>query len=666
MNLIAISALVLLIGAALSILLRSNVQRVAASLLTQAIATVCVVMTTLPILAQPGTELRDVFTWSYPVDQIAVHLDALGAFFLVWSLPMVLLGSIYAVGYLRPSFGTRHVGAHFALLNLTALSFLMIYTLESAIVFLLGWEIAAVCAWLLVIWDYGNQKIRFAGFNYLVSTHLGLFFLVAALMVLHSQTGSMDFESFSTFLNTPSTLRDTTFLLLVIAFGLKSAFFPFHTWLPRAHSAAPAHVSALMSGVIHKAGLFGLLRFTLLIKNPEAWMGWTLIGFSALSAVVGALYSTSQRDLKRLLGYSSTENVGIAGMAFGVGTLGLCWQQPTLVALGFTGGILHILNHAIFKCLLFYAAGGVYQSTHTVDLERLGGLLRKLPWVGLCFLVGGLAIAGMPGLNGFTSEFLIFGSLLEPVPVGGLERTALVFAAAVLAMVGGISAFAVVRSFGLTFLGVPRDPAVHPKTPTHPAMLLTMGVHAAGILAIGLAPDLAFRLVAAPARLFTQLVPAAAPRAVDPVALLAPIANLAALLIVIVGGLVLLRGWLATRAPARTHVTWSCGYPAPTARIQYTGTSFTAPLSRLFAGVLPMLRREKLPVGPFPQSGDYLHTHSVDAVERRMFELIGNSDQLVTETAAKISEESRLSFGLGLLVLVIMIGLLFAGKLGLL
>ncbi len=181
------------------------------------------------------------------------------------------------------------------------------------------------------------------------------------------------------------------FVLLAIAFALKSAYFPFHTWLPRAHAAAPAHVSALMSGVIHKAGLFGLLRFTLLMGKPEEWMGWAVLAMGAASALFGALSTASQRDLKRLLGYSSTENVGIAAIGFGVGYLGLAWDAPALVLAGFGGGLFHLLNHALFKCLLFYAAGAVFRVTHTVDLERLGGLCASMP------ATGGVLPAGRAG-----------------------------------------------------------------------------------------------------------------------------------------------------------------------------------------------------------------------------------------------------------------------------
>ncbi len=661
MNLLLAGAMVLLLGALLALVLRDNLQRGVAAIASQAVACGLVLAAVLPVLLDGG-DLRSTAAWSYPIDVIAVHLDPLSAFFLAWSLPMTLLGTVYAVGYLRPYFATRNAGVQFALLNVTALSFVMIYTLESAFAFLLGWEIAAVAAWLLVVWDYRNQRIRFAGFNYLVSTHIGLFFLLAAFMVMHSQTGSMDFQAFGPFLRTPGTLRNVTFVLLVTSFGLKSAFFPFHTWLPRAHAAAPAHVSALMSGVIHKAGLFGLLRFTLLLGTPDAWMGWYVIAFSALSALMGVLYTTTQRDLKRLLGYSSTENVGIAGIGFGVGTLGLAWHQPALVVLGFTGGILHLLNHAFFKCLLFYAAGAVARATHTVDLERLGGLARRMPWTAGFFLLGGLAISGLPPFNGFVSEFLIYAGLLNQAAPAGLERGTFTVAAALLAFVGGVSALAMVRAFGLAFLGTPRDAAVHCEGDGPAWMHLPMAVHAVGVLALGLLPGLGLAIVERPVRLFLGLGGGALrPAALDLALLLTPITRVGLLLLLVLAALALLRRWLLRGAPAPRHVTWGCGYVGATPRMQYTGTSFSAQFTGLFDTVLRHLRRERLPQGPFPERGDHLQTHCVDAVEQRMFEVMGDGDGMVVRLARRIPVEPRFSLAAGLVVLLVVVGLVVTG-----
>jgi hydrogenase-4 component B len=650
----------LVIGAVLALALRANWARAAAAVASQAGATGLVLAAVLPVIARQTT-IRAAWAWSFPIEVISVQVDPLSAFFLAWSLPMTLVGTLYAVGYLQPYFARgRNGGSHFALLNMISLSFLIIYTVGSALIFLLGWEIAAVSAWLLVIWDYRNQKIRFAGFNYLVSTHIGLFVLVAAFMILHSQTDSMDFGAFARFLGRASPLRNVVFVLLVTSFGLKSAFFPFHAWLPRAHSAAPAHVSALMSGVIHKAGLFGLLRFTLLMGTPEEWMGWYLILFSGLSALLGVLYTSGQRDLKRLLGYSSTENVGIAGLGIGVGYLGLAWHQPALVLLGFAGGALHILNHALFKCLLFYAVGAVYRAVHSVDLERLGGLARRLPRTACFFLLGGVAISALPPLNGFVSEYLIYSGLLSNGVPAGLSKTLLVCVAALLAFVGAVSALSMTRAFGLAFLGQPRDATIHVGEDAAPSMVMSMSLHAVGVVLLGLVPAAGLWLVRPVALLFLGLVPRSDAIALPDVgAFLGPVNHATWLLLLLVGVLVFL-GPRARRSSAQ-HVTWGCGYTAPNPRMQYTGTSFSLQFTRVFETFLPQLRREKLPAGYFPEGHGHVGTHNVDAVERRMFEVLNEGESYIVRFAARIPEQPRFAFAAGLIVLAVMVALLFSG-----
>jgi hydrogenase-4 component B len=644
---------VLIAGAMVALALRSNRARAMAAIVSQGVATTLVLISIAPTLAG-GSPLVIEWSWAQPIDQIAFRIDALGAFFLAWSLPMTLIGTIYAVGYLQPYFDKgRNGGWHFALLNMTALAFVLVYAVQNALVFLLGWEIAAVAAWLLVIWDYRNQKIRFAGFNYLVSTHVGLFVLVAAFMLLHSKTGSMDFAAFGVFLSHKTPIRGTLFLLLGVAFALKSAFFPFHTWLPRAHSAAPAHVSALMSGVIHKAGLFGFLRFTLLSGRPEEWMGWSVLVIGLLSAVFGALNTTSQRDLKRMLGYSSTENVGIAAIGFGIGYLGWTWNNPMLAVCGFAGGLLHILNHALFKCLLFYAAGAIYRATHTIDLERLGGLAKRIPRTAILFLIGALAICGFPPLNGFTSEFLIYAGLLTGHAPTAQASAILIAAAAILAFVGAVGALAMTRAFGLTFLGVAREPKLVIGDDAPPSMLAPMIIHALGVIVVGVAPELGIAAITSTLKLF--------PFGGVPAAVLEPLAAVvwasrALAFVMLVTGVI---GWRRARTVRRT-ATWGCAYPSPSPRMQYTGSSFSEHFTEMFDAVLPRLRRERLSDELFPVATGELHSHHVDVVERRMFQVLNQGQDFISNASEKIPEQPRFAFAAGLVVLVI-IGAVIAG-----
>jgi hydrogenase-4 component B len=638
---------VLLIGVALAAGLRSNRARGLAALGSQGLACVLVIASVVPTFLGNGP-LEVTWSWPVPIERIAFRVDALGAFFLVWSLPMTFLGTLYSLGYLQPYFNHGRNGApHFALLNLTSLSFVLIYSVQNALVFLLGWEIAAVAAWLMVIWDYRNQKIRFAGFNYLVSTHVGLFVLVAAFMLLHSYTASMDFADFGTYLSSHPSGQGTVFLLLGVSFALKSAFFPFHTWLPRAHSAAPAHVSALMSGVIHKAGLFAFLRFTLLAGKPEAWMGWVVLMFGAASAVFGVLYTATQRDLKRMLGYSSTENVGIAAMAFGIGMLGWAWSDPALATLGFGGGLLHILNHAIFKCSLFYAAGAIYRATHTVDLERLGGLARRLPKTAVFFALGALAMCGLPPFSSFVSEYLVYSGLLSGGAPTVEGDVVLVCAAAMLAFVGAVGALSVTRAFGLAFLGTPRDRTIHVTEDAPRSMVVPMAAHTVGIVVLGLFPTAALAIITPVVAQF----PFDHARAPDLAQVLSPVVWACRVLALALGVSMLL-AW-RRRAGTRESVTWGCGYTAASPRMQYTGGSFSAQLSTLFRPALPVLTREHLPTEPFPKHASHLSTHHVDAVERRMFEVIGQGEQFVRDTSARIPEQPRFAFAAGLLTLVV-------------
>lgn len=651
---IVLAGTVLVAGAGLSLTLPRNGLRALAAIVSQGIAC-ALAFAPLGGVLSTGAAIEGSWSWSYPVEVIALRIDALSAFFLAWSLPMTLLGTVYAVGYLKPYFATgRHGGPQFALLNMTSLAFLMVYSVQNALVFLLGWEIAAIAAWLMVIWDYRSQKVRFAGFNYLVSTHIGLFILVAAFMLMYAQTGSMDFRSFGVVLAKSGRLRGALFLVLGASFALKSAFFPFHAWLPRAHSAAPAHVSALMSGVIHKAGLFAFLRFMLLFGKPDEWMGWTVLLFGALSAFFGVLYTSAQRDLKRLLGYSSTENVGIAAMGFGVGFLGMAWSNPALVAAGFVGGLLHLFNHGLFKCLLFYGAGAVYRATRTVDLERLGGLIRHLPRAAWLFLVGGVALAALPPLNGFVSEVIIYSGLLAGTAPSASANAALATAAALLAFVGAVSALSIVRAFGVAFLGQARDASVHPKGPTPKTMLAPMYLHAGAIVIVGLHPPVGLALTRTAAGMFR--VPGTVPADATVAALLAPITVAVQVLaaLAIAGCFV---GWYLGRR-ARAHVTWGCGYTAANTRMQYTASSFSAQFARVFDAFLPQLRRERLPDQIFPAEPGHLGTHHVDAVERRMFEVLGQGEDMITHASERIPEQPRFAFAAGLVALVVAVGLL--------
>jgi hydrogenase-4 component B len=407
-----------------------------------------------------------------------------------------------------------------------------------------------------------------------------------------------------------------------------------------------------MSGVIHKAGLFAFLRFTLLMGQPDEWMGWSVLAFGALSAFFGVLYTSTQRDLKRLLGYSSTENVGIAAMGFGVGYLGWSWNIPVLAVCGFVGGLLHLFNHALFKCLLFYAAGAVYRATHSVDLERLGGLAKQMPGTAALFLIGGLGISGLPPLNGFVSEFIIYSGLLSGTAPSTSRNVALVASAAALGFIGAVSAVSVTRAFGIAFLGSARDSSVHPAEDPPASMWLPMALHAAGVVLVGLWPGLALSLL----RSTLTLIPLHA--SVDDVMRpLLPMLNASRVLAVFLALVAVVCG-LRGRAARRT-ATWGCGYSAVSPRMQYTGSSFTEQFARVFESFLPALRRQQLPTEYFPERPGHIHSHHPDAVEQRMFEVLGHGEDFVVQASTRIPEQPRFAFAAGLIALLLIGALLF-------
>jgi formate hydrogenlyase subunit 3/multisubunit Na+/H+ antiporter MnhD subunit len=280
--------------------------------------------------------------------------------------------------------------------NLLLASMLLVVTARNGVLFLVSWEIMSLSSFFLVMFEDEKPGVREAGWTYLVTTHLGTALLLAMFVLLGRNSGSLDFDA----LSAPEAIAGVVFLLGLIGFGTKAGLMPLHVWLPEAHPVAPSYVSAVMSGVMIKMGIYGLLRTLTWLGEPPAWWGWTLLVLGVVSGVLGVLYALAQHDLKRLLAYHSVENIGIIAMALGVGLLGVHYRIPAMAALGFTGGLLHVVNHALFKSLLFLGAGSVLHATGVGDLDRLGGLLKRMPITGTTFLIGAAAICGLPPLNG--------------------------------------------------------------------------------------------------------------------------------------------------------------------------------------------------------------------------------------------------------------------------
>ena len=341
------------------------------------------------------------YPWSLPGGTFYAEIDSLSAFFLIPALGLPLVSAIYGGKYMMAYAGKKSLGASWFFYNLLAAGMAMSIVARNAVLFLMAWETMALASFFLVTFENEKPEAREAGWIYLVATHIGTAFLLVFFLLPGGE--SLDFDRFN-----PGAHPGLLFLLALVGFGTKAGFMPLHVWLPEAHPAAPSHVSAVMSGAMIKTGIYGLLRALMLLGQPPAWWGWVLVVIGISSGVLGVLFALAQHDLKRLLAYHSVENIGIIALGLGAGLLGVSYHSPVLAVLGFGGGLLHVLNHALFKGLLFLGAGSVAHGTGTREIDRLGGLLKRMPWTGITFLVGAAAISGLPPLNGFISEFLIY------------------------------------------------------------------------------------------------------------------------------------------------------------------------------------------------------------------------------------------------------------------
>ncbi len=525
-------------------------------------------------------------------DGLAFRLDALGAFFLGLVGLVAIPCAIYGVGYSEAYEGRYSLRLLGAMLNLFLLTMSLVPCAANVLTFLLMWEGMSITSYFLVLTETDEPDTILAGGWYLAMTHAGLALVLAAFLLLAAgatTTAFGDLRAGAAALSPAA--RNAVFLLALLGFGSKAGIIPLHVWLPRAHPAAPSHVSALMSGVMIKLGVYGLLRVGLdLLGGGPAWWGALLIGLGALSAVVGVLYALMENDLKRLLAYSSVENIGLVFIGIGAGFLFLSLGVTAAVPLALAAALYHALNHAAFKGLLFLGAGSVLHATRTRDMNQLGGLIRGLPWTAACFLIGSLAIAGLPPLNGFVSEWLLFQSLLPGIgsPVL-LVAPLLTLAVGILALTGGLAAAGFVKAFGITFLAIPRSPAAERAHEAPLSMRVGMGILAVACTGLGLAAILILPPLAA--ALHGSLgLPESALRFTSGVSLSMPgeFARMSPTLVAL--GLILTTGgiWLGVRVLAvgqrlRVSETWGCGRVVQTPRMEYTSTAFAEPLRRVFA-----------------------------------------------------------------------------------
>jgi hydrogenase-4 component B len=568
-------------------------------------ASLLAIVVAVRVLLGGATEQLAAFAVT-PYAQLSFRLDPLAAYFLLIIAIAAVATSIYALGYLHDEQGSV-AGLGFAYNGFLAAMVLVVLA-DSVFAFLLAWEVMSLASFFLVIHHHRQAEVRRAGLIYLVMTHAGTGFLLVGFLLLFASSGSFEFDRFRAAAATLSPFtRDAVFLLALIGFGTKAGVIPLHVWLPLAHPAAPSHVSALMSGVMLKTAIYGLLRIGWEFAGTgPPWWGGLLLALGAISAVLGVLYALMEHDLKRLLAYHSVENIGIILLGIGAAFLLRALDQPAGAALALLAGLYHVLNHAVFKALLFLGAGAVQQVTHSRDLDALGGLIHRMPWTAATFLVGAAAISALPPLNGFVSEWLTFQALL----VLGLAAPTAIYAlgaavaVALLALTGGLAAFCFVKAFGIVFLGMPRSAPAGAAHEVNWSMRLGLGLLAAMCIGLGLLPTVVVRLLAPVTRALAGV--AAAPAlglAPAPVATpsgsLAPLALLGVL--VALGGIGLLWGRLCG-GPGRTRVAppWSCGIVLEPS-MQYSSMALAKPIRIIFRALVRAYREvEREPVAGQP------------------------------------------------------------------
>ncbi len=543
---------------------------------------------------------------------MTLSLDRLSAFFLVPVFVVSGLGSIYGEGYWKESRHPENGRKLRLFYGLATASLALVMAAGDAWSFLVGWEIVTLAAFFLVTTDQGDARALRAGWIYLVSAHAGTLVLFAMFALLHDATGGWLLAP-SGALGASPLLRPILVLALA-GFGLKAGVIPLHIWLPDAHAAAPSHVSALLSGVVLKMGIYGLVRVFSMLPAYPTWLGLALVALGIASGILGVVLALAQHDLKRLLAYHSIENIGIILIGLGVGALGMAQNRLDWAALGFAGALLHVWNHAAFKSLLFYSAGAVIHATGTREIDALGGLFRRMRFTGTAFLVGAVAICGLPPLNGFVSEWLIsLGSFRALTGVrGGVGVLGAAAGAPALALIGALAVACFVKAFSVVFLGSPRSAAAAAVTSdAGRSMRFSMAGLALACAAIGLWPASAARLCRAASG---GLLLGRAGTGAD-----ADLGALGVLPLFLVAFLAL--AGLAAAAwttPATRTATWDCGYAAGGPRIQYSASSFAQMLVGLFRwAVLPDEHRPRLQ-GPFPAAGPRFESHAPDPVLDRL------------------------------------------------
>ncbi|MDX9872240.1 MAG: proton-conducting transporter membrane subunit, partial [Clostridia bacterium] len=558
--------------------------------LLQAAASCCTALLALGRLnaAGPALKLLDISS-PIPYLTLTLKLDKLSAFFLLCLAVLSLSVSIYSIGYMKHYFDKLNTGLFHCFVNVFIVSMFFVLTAADLVSFLIAWEIMSLVSYALVVFETKETENSKAGLLYIIMTHLGAAFLIIAFMLLYVHTGSLEIAAAG---GLSTKVKNILFVLFLLGFGVKAGLIPLHVWLPYAHPVALSNISALMSGIMIKTAVYGLLRFILVVLGAsETWWGVVILLLGAVAATLGIAYALLENNYKRLLAYSSIENIGIILIGLGVALAASAGRHPAVAALALLASLFHVLNHTLFKGALFLGAGSLHYALQTKNIEKLGGLMKKMPFTGVLMLLAALAISALPPFNGFVSEWLTFQSIFQFLNVSGTGAQLLgMLSAAALALTGGLGAACFVKLIGISFLGLPRSPEAEEAREAPAPMLFGMGILVFLCLLLGIFPRAMAGLLDGINQELLQIsiLPAIKGSIIFIYYPLQVGGTAISPVFVLAGGLVLLIICLTVihllhpHSNQRLYETWDCGFGGLNSRMQYTATGFSKPLRIVF------------------------------------------------------------------------------------
>jgi hydrogenase-4 component B len=596
---------------------------------------------------------KEIYNVTYKLSDIfivALSINNLTKFFMIIIYLISFFSVIYSFHYLNDSSKALRTALSYFLYSLLIISMIFVVSANNIITFIFSWEVMSLTSYFLVIYNYEDFETIKSGYIYLIFTHIGAMFIYSAFGIMFAYTNSLNFINLSLI---PLNIKTLIFILSFIGFASKAGLFPLHIWLPYAHPAAPSHISAIMSGVMIKMGIYGILKIYTMLEFNSIITGYTVLAFGVISGVLGVVYALGQSDLKKLLAYHSVENIGIIITGIGIGMIGQYEKNFAMALFGFTGAILHTLNHSIFKSLLFFGAGSVIHNTKNRSIEQMGGLLKNMKVSGLTFLVGSLAITGLPMFNGFISELIIYFGSFQGLKQLPLTQFASIIAIISLAVVGGLALACFTKVIGVAFLGEPRNDNTSNAKESGIFMLIPMIGLSLICLTIGVFPKYFIKIALyGTETLFLNSIDF---HINDYFNFSTSITNISLLFFLILTILFTLKYFCYKTKKIHNTSTWSCGFSKPTTRMQYTDFSYAFSIIKFYKPFVLFKSDYKKIDKIFPNKIEY-HLEYLDIAEKYIIQNIAKFLDLFFEKLRWIQHGNiHIYIGYILIVLIILL-----------